>query len=194
MLGMPHYHFLHRKGFAQGVAVFSRLPIIKVDTLYLFEGEVNHGLLVTLRHPKGHIGVGSMHFTSFRLFYQRSEKNQLKYLLPRLGRNATEGIANHQARIDLVLAKALEYPYPHILAGGLNTAPHPSIARQMRKYYTDSFLAAGSGLGWTYPLFGPFGVRIDHQYASEGWKVLRHEVVEANFSDHYLTMVSYQLP
>lgn len=193
MLDMPHYRFLHRPGYTQGVAVFSRFPIVKTDTLYLFEGEVNHGILATLRHPKGYIGVGSMHFTSFRLFYQRSEKNQLKYLLPRLGRNATEGIATHQARIDLVLAKALEYPYPHILAGDLNTAPHTSIARQMRRYYTDSFLAAGEGLGWTYPLVGPLGVRIDHQYASDNWKPIKHEVIPTTISDHYPTVASYVL-
>jgi endonuclease/exonuclease/phosphatase (EEP) superfamily protein YafD len=193
MLGMPHYKFLHREGFSQGVAVFSRFPIIKTDTLYLYEGEVNHGLLVTLRHPKGHIGVASMHFSSFRLFYQRSEKNKLKYLLPRLGRNATEGIATHQARIDLVLAKALEYPYPHILAGDLNTVPHTSIARQMRRHYSDSFLAAGQGLGWTYPLVGKLGVRIDHQYASRKWEVIDHKVVKSDMSDHYPTVAGYRL-
>ncbi|MFK7972938.1 MAG: endonuclease/exonuclease/phosphatase family protein [Bacteroidia bacterium] len=193
LLNMPHYHFLHRPGYTQGVAVFSSFPIIKLDTLYLFEGEVNHGVLATLRHPKGHIGIGSMHFTSFRLFYQRSEKNQLKYLLPRLGRNATEGIATHQARIDLVLAKALEYPYPHILAGDLNTAPHTSIARQLRRHYTDSFLAGGQGLGWTYPLLGPLGVRIDHQYASKRWQVISHEVLKSGLSDHDATIASYVL-
>ncbi|MEZ4684696.1 MAG: endonuclease/exonuclease/phosphatase family protein [Bacteroidia bacterium] len=146
-----------------------------------------------MRHPKGHIGVGSLHFSSFRLFYQRSEKNKLKYLLPRLSRNATEGIATHQARIDIVLAKALEYPYPHILAGDLNTAPHTSIARQMRKHYSDSFLEAGHGLGWTYPLAGPLGVRIDHQYASKKWEVIDHQVLKTSISDHFPTVARYKL-
>ena len=54
-------------------------------------------------------------------------------------------------------------------------------------------MKAGHGIGFSYPLLGPYGLRIDYQFASKELEVVSHDVIQKDVSDHYPLVVCYRL-
>ena len=192
-LDMPHYKFVHLPVHIHGSVVYSRYPITRIDTLFMQREEINSGFLATVETPLGLLGVGNVHMSSFQLMQTFEKASGISDKLTALYRRSDEAIRLQQTKVEQVLNITDKYPYPIVLTGDWNASPHTRITYPFRKKFVDSFNAAGSGLGWTYPVWGPLGIRIDYQFASEELLVLDHQVIRSVISDHYPIMASYTI-
>ncbi|MFT5855882.1 MAG: vancomycin resistance protein VanJ [Verrucomicrobiales bacterium] len=89
---------------------------------------------------------------------------------------------------------------PVIVVGDFNTPDHGYIYRKVRRQLQDAHEQAGHGLGSTFPgktrnpltLFGPW-LRIDHQFASDAWRVLDCRAESGRKSQHLSVVARYEL-
>jgi len=75
-------------------------------------------------------------------------------------------------------------PYPVTICGDFNDVPQSYVYGMFNSILKDSFKEAGFGLGSSYRMLLPF-LRIDYVFAEQNLKVLDHEIIDCNFSDHY---------
>jgi vancomycin resistance protein VanJ len=87
-------------------------------------------------------------------------------------------------QLNQILEHAEVSPYPVIIAGDINDVPISYVYRKLSIGRFDSFLERGSGLGTTYAGNIPL-LRIDVIKPDQNFRVLSHEVIRGNFSDHY---------
>lgn len=192
-LGMEHYEFVHLPVHIHGAATYSRYPILELDTLFMPRKEINSGILSTIQTPIGKIGVANLHLSSFHVAQTLGENKGLKNRSRAMYLNTSEVLQLQQKKVDASLNKVKSYPHPLVLTGDLNAPSHSRITQQFADYFQDSFLAAGQGFGWTFPILGPLGMRIDYQFSSEELEVVRHEVIRSGVSDHYPVLAEYTL-
>ncbi|MEM7374485.1 MAG: endonuclease/exonuclease/phosphatase family protein [Bacteroidota bacterium] len=192
-LGMDHYEFVHLPVHIHGAATYSKFPILDLDTLFMPQKEINSGILSTIQTPIGKIGVANLHLSSFHVAQTLDQNKGLKNRSRAMYLNTSEVLKLQQEKVDLTLNKVKLYPHPLILTGDLNAPSHSRITVQFADYFQDSFQAAGNGSGWTFPILGPVGMRIDYQFSSEELEVVRHEVIRSAVSDHYPVLVEYTL-
>ncbi|MDX1909352.1 MAG: endonuclease/exonuclease/phosphatase family protein [Bacteroidia bacterium] len=193
-LGMPYYRFIHLPIHIHGVVMYSRFPITEVDTLYLPREEINSGFLTTVEVPGyGPVGIGNIHLSSYhvgQLFRENeSWQERIKAFMGIAGRV----LRRQQIKVDQILDKTRRYPYPIVLTGDFNAVPHSRIVSEFNSRFQDSFMAEGSGIGWTYPVLGPLGIRIDYQFCTPEFHVLSHRIIRKRLSDHYPIVVTYTL-
>jgi vancomycin resistance protein VanJ len=193
-LDMPHYRFEHLPQHIHGTVIFSRHSIVSIDTMFMPQEEINTGIIATLESPLGRIGVGNLHLSSFRIneFLQRKDRERWQQF-DQMFRNSLDVLPLQQEKVDRVLATSATYPYPLVLTGDFNAVPHSRIMQQFFDRYTDSFLAVGHGGGWTYPIIGPLGLRIDYQFCTPALIPTQHQVLSADMSDHKPVKVCYTL-
>ena len=192
-LDMPFYQFVHLPVHIHGSVVYSRYPIKRIDTLFMQNAEINSGFISTIETPIGLLGVGNVHMSSFQVSQTLEKASGFSDKVSALYRRSDEAIRLQQNKVNRILNITDNYPYPIVLTGDWNASPHTRITYPFRKKFADSFNAAGSGLGWTYPIWGPLGIRIDYQFASEELLVLDHQVIRSVISDHYPIMATYTI-
>lgn len=99
------------------------------------------------------------------------------------------------AMTDTVIHFLSQHPdLPTIVCGDFNEIPISYSTQRLRRHgLTDAFRTAGNGLGFTFNN-DAIAVRIDHQYCSDHFKPVKARVAdEAQWSDHYPIIVSYQV-
>lgn len=192
-LGMEYFEFVTLPIHIHGAAIFSKYPILNIDTLYISRKEINSGILATIQTPSGKVGVANLHMSSYNMEGLLNEHPEWKDRLLNLPLRFGKTLRLQQEQVNVVLNKIKTYPYPLVIAADMNSAPHTRIASQFSQRMTDSFIKQGSGIGWTYPLLGPLGVRIDYQFSSPELEVLTHHVIRSDVSDHYPIVATYVL-
>ncbi len=183
------------RGFL-GPVLFSRYPII--DQGYVvFDNAGGHNGFVWADIKKGDdmIRVISIHLYSMgvrvgnvaRAKNSKVAKAETKSILYKL----KEGFIEHSSEIDQALEKVKNSPYPVILCGDYNEVPTGLAYGKTRRYLKNSFEEAGRGFGFTLNR-SPWFIRIDNQFHSNHFKVLRHQVHrEITGSDHFPLEVEY---
>ena len=83
-------------------------------------------------------------------------------------------------------------PYPSVICGDFNDPPQSYTYRVISKGLQDSFCEKGLGLGATYGGKIP-ALRIDYILTDPKLKVLSHDVIKSNFSDHYIVKSQIQI-
>lgn len=99
--------------------------------------------------------------------------------------------ANQDPIFAQLVAQIEEVEGPLIVAGDLNTMPFQPNVQRLQSMLTDSFVEAGSGLGYTFPVDGtaynlpsmPF-MRIDYIFHNEEWRATSTLVGVIQGSDH----------
>ncbi|GAB4426810.1 MAG: hypothetical protein OHK0039_44930 [Bacteroidia bacterium] len=190
-LRMPYYRFIHLPIHIHGTATFSRYPIDAVDTLYLPRREINSGTLLTLDTPAGKVGLANIHLSSYNISKLMQEDAAWQDRPRTLYGNAARVLALQQQRVETILQKTYDFPYPLILAGDFNAVPHSGIMQQVAARYTDTFVRRGQGWGWTFPVWWRLGLRIDYQFCSAGLRPVSHRVIHEGVSDHLPLLVGY---
>ena len=71
-----------------------------------------------------------------------------------------------------------------LLGGDFNDTPVSNTYRKLAGKLTDTFCAAGQGVGTTYAGKIPL-LRIDYIFADADFEVISHKVIESPISDHY---------
>ncbi|MDX2285165.1 MAG: endonuclease/exonuclease/phosphatase family protein [Bacteroidia bacterium] len=192
-LGMPYYAFVHLPIHIHGAAIFSRYPILDLDTLYMPKREINSGILITVETPAGPVGVGNLHLSSFHIARHLRELPEWKDRIFRLHSFGVEVLRRQQEKVEQVMSYTRSYPYPLILTGDFNAVPHSRITRQFSAEFRDSFREAGRGLGWSFPVLQVLGIRIDYQWMNQQVTAVQHRIVRSRVSDHYPILGVYQL-
>lgn len=192
--GLPYGQFANLPVHMHGVAIFSKYPILDVDTLYTLPDQTNSGMSVVLDTPFGQASFASIHLSSFQV--DRVMQNQritlsqrISYLYDRFQRIS----ARQTQQAELIVEKLQPARRPTIVCGDFNATAHTRILRPFFANFQDSFQEAGKGLGHTYPLRFGYGLRIDYQLSSAHWHVLSHEVIRSRLSDHYPVIATYRL-
>jgi len=181
-LQMEHYHFAFETNNIFGLAIFSRFPIERSQTIFLPITVTNGAVLYELNVRGQPINLLHFHLYSFnQANLGHSNWQRLKL--------AFEQQSDNLNKINLATSKVTA---PLLMVGDLNNIPGSYFHHQLHREYQDSFWAAGKGTGWTFQK-GWLGTRIDFQFASEGWTVLTHQVKSINFSDHYPVSATYRL-
>lgn len=194
MLEMPDYRFEHLPEHTHGAVIFSRFPIIAVDTMFMPREEINTGVIATVESPLGRIGIGNLHLSSYRVSeFLQNEGTGRREKVRRLFRQSMKVLPRQQERVNQVMASTRSYAYPLILAGDFNAVPHSRIMQPFFDRYTDSFHAAGQWAGWSYPIVGPLGFRIDYQFSTSALIPTQHRVLQVKTSDHQPLEVCYTL-
>ena len=192
-LGLPYYRFTLLPIHIQGGVIFSRYPIVAIDTLFMPLAEINSGVIATLETPAGRVGIANVHLSSFRIegTLKKYTRWQDKFRAVRDKSRIT--LKLQQEKVHAILQKTEVYAHPLILAADMNAVAHTSITTPLTRRFRDSFRLKGEGLGWSYPLIGAAGLRIDYQFVSDEWEVLEHRVVQSGISDHYPLLGVYRL-
>ncbi|GEM_PF-2286339 len=190
-LGLKYYKFIALPVHIHGVVIFSRYPILSIDTLYISAKGINSGILMTLQSPKGKIGIANLHLSSFNIEGEMKEHEGWRDRLLNIPGRLAKVIKSQQEKVNIVQRKIKDYPYPLVIAADMNSAPHTRITSQFSNQMNDSFTQKGKGIGWTYPLLGPLGVRIDYLFSSPELTILKHDVIPSSISDHYPIVASY---
>lgn len=191
-LGLPHTRFLHLPHHVHGAAFFSRYPLQRIDTLFLPRDEINSGLLATIETPLGTVGVANVHLSSFHIQALYEKEPEFRGKLTRIHRRAVEALKLQEQKVAGILDKLADYDHPLIIAGDLNSTSHSWVVNQLSRRYTDSFVAAGSGNGWTFPYLGILGIRIDYQFFSPQLRCRGLQVIRDRISDHFPLLGLYQ--
>lgn len=193
-LEMPYHKFIHLPVHIHGAVIYSRYPIVQVDTLFMPKKEINSGILATIDSPFGKIGIGNVHLSSFQIAQTYDETEGFVEKLTAIFRRAKKVIRLQNDKVDQILHKITTYANPIILTGDMNATAHTRVNYLLSNKMSNTFQQAGTGIGWSYPLFKKMlGLRIDHQYASSEFRILKHEVVKEGVSDHYPIMATYVL-
>ena len=193
-LGMPHYGIVLRKHSRIGTAIFSKYPLVNLDTLFISKANNNTGVFATVQLPEGPLGIANIHLDSYSFSTLLRHRRSFRQNLSIIAQKASEVVPRQMTHLDKVFHQLDSYPHPIIFAGDMNSAPHTKVIRQFTSRYSDSFMVGGRGMGWTFPILGKLGMRIDYQFASEGIMIKEHEVLYEGNSDHYPILVSYQFP
>jgi endonuclease/exonuclease/phosphatase (EEP) superfamily protein YafD len=99
--------------------------------------------------------------------------------------------ANQDPTFDQLLARIAQTSGPLLVMGDLNTMPFQPNVQRLQAILTDAFVAAGSGLGYTFPADGsayglpsyPF-MRIDYIFYNAAWRAEQTWVGTIEGSDH----------
>lgn len=192
-LGLPHYRFVHLPVHIHGAAIYSRYPIVGLDTLYMPSKEINSGIMITIDGPLGKVAVGNLHLSSFMVRKTWEEAEGLQAKMIALYRQAKVTLNLQHQKVETVLKKTEDFAYPLVLTGDMNAVPHSRVSFRWRERYRDAFWQGNHGLGWTFPILAGLGLRIDYQYFSDPLSVTRFKILRSDISDHYPVVVDYML-
>lgn len=190
-LDLPYKAFPSLRENIHGVVLLSRLPILRIDTLFASTEEINSGFLFTLGQGGDSLGVAVLHLSSFHLPRRLLRRRPWKMADDATVQHSSAVIHRQSGQVERCLAVLDAYPHPLLIAGDFNAVPHSWVSGQFAARYQDSF-RAGEGWGWTLPLTSRWGLRIDYQYVSAHLQPIAHEVIPGGRSDHFPILAAYR--
>lgn len=186
------YEFAFRKEFC----LYSRLPIIDVDTLAL-EGHPCYALRAMLQYDADTLMLLSLHLQSnllspkmkdaYREALRKHERDSLSKELSPIVQLLSNAIPLRGAQADSLAAVVEAWlPRPVIICGDFNDTPVSYAHRVLTRHLTSAYRQSGNGLGFTFHEKG-FPVRIDHiLFDGQTWKSSESEVINSiTCSDHF---------
>ena len=194
LMGYNHYYSAHtsKAGMPYGTVVFSKLPITFVKKL-----DAEKVLVEVVRDGK-RLRVVCLHMDSYRF-----DDSDMK-AVERMGRGEVqekdrstvhkinETILSHEEEwVKTISPVVSENTVPTIMAGDLNDIPWSWLYHQITRQMTDTYTEQGNGLGTTWD-GGPYAVRIDMVFRSEGLRTLSYKRIKTPLSDHYPVMVAVE--
>lgn len=192
----PHQEFSKRNNGSTHLSIYSKYPIIKVDSIP-YESQYNLSMAYTLATPTGNVLVINNHFESNKLSPEEktkfktmikgnldrdSARAETKNLYTKLTEMAVVRNAQAKAVADFV---DMHNDIPIILCGDFNETPVSYNHHIIEKLLTDCFISKGQGFGWSYCHSG-MRVRIDNIMCSRHFSPYKCEVLsDVAYSDHY---------
>lgn len=111
-----------------------------------------------------------------------------KDMLGKVKRSAV--IRSEQAK--RIIAHLKKSKHPVVLGGDFNDTPLSYTYQLFAKVLKDGFKERAMGIGTTYNGTIPL-LRIDYVWTDEDFQINSHDIIRANFSDHYPVISSIQL-
>ncbi|MBK7171827.1 MAG: endonuclease/exonuclease/phosphatase family protein [Bacteroidales bacterium] len=178
-----------------GLITFSKYPIISSQKICYLNTYRNFCIITDIALPHDTVRVINTHMESIRfgkedyLFVNDITRNSVK------NNDFTQGsksilskmknaFIKRSVQVDELSALISNSPYKVILCADFNDTPTSYVYRQIAKTHTDTFKAAGTGLGQTYAQILPI-LRIDYIFTDRTFKVLDYKTIHNEYSDHY---------
>ncbi len=196
-LQLPYRTFYNVSGSVGG-AILSKYPIVEDERLYGSKTGANIGMWAIVETPERRVGVYNLHLASYRFgssYSKHKRKHQnypFKSLFLFIWERAFEVIPEQERMAYIIFEHATRHQGNIIISGDMNSVPYTRIPVKFRKEFQDSYLVAGRYYGMTYPMIGPFGMRIDYQFSSTSLRISGHQILPIHISDHYPIVVDYQ--
>jgi len=176
------YMALYPTGTPAGMGIVSRYPL-HIVSLPDFDEETGCNCqVVTIEIDK----------TAITLINAHPWPPEIEFAMPRHWSNLLAlNTINQDPIFEQLMAKIEQVDGPLLVAGDLNTMPFQPNVKRLQSILTDSFVEAGSGLGYTFPADGsaynlpsiPF-MRIDYIFHNQAWQAASTHVGVIHGSDH----------
>ena len=178
----------------EGLAIFTRYPILNRGALLLEENGGNNCIYVDLKIEKDTVRIYNVHLYSMRIpLYAYKDPSNYEGKMKSLIRKLKEGAINRSGEIDQLISHTAQCPYPFIICGDFNDIPYSHNYITLRNHFTNAFEEAGHGFGFSFN-HRLFFLRIDHHFVSEGIRPIYYSVDRSmKESDHFPTRGIYQL-
>lgn len=167
-----------------GLAIFTRLPIVKKGIIYLSAlNSENQGIFVDLETAKGRLRVYCFHLQSIMINHWDLRLYNLKSVKS-LMTKIKQAYISRSYETQVIETSLKSCPYPFIILGDFNDTPNSFAVNKIAKGLHNAFQEKGSGLGVTFnqtlPIF-----QIDYILSSSNLKTLTFEIPHRKISDHY---------
>jgi endonuclease/exonuclease/phosphatase (EEP) superfamily protein YafD len=170
--------------------VLSRLPILHWTNFTLTSEDIFRQQRLVLEVEGQQIAVYHVHLFPLKGDYPRF---RLPFAPHSLFVNTIlaydERIRRQQ--IDALLMRLTHERLPFVVAGDFNLSDQSRLYDRLAAQWTDSYLQAGSGLGWTWPAAVaelpvrlPLLARLDYVWHGAGLRAVAAQVGPALYSDH----------
>jgi len=177
-------------GSKYGMALFTKHPISNSGIIKI-GGNTGEAVWADIKFPTGTSRVYSFHLSS-NLISKRTDDlledadlNEETWTgFKGILRSYTSHSVKRKQQLDVLMDHVRKSPHPVIMAGDMNDVPQSYVYRLFTKNRQDSFRKKGNGLGVSFGDTYPF-LRIDYILPDHNFAVLKHEVKNVDFSDHY---------
>ncbi len=177
-------------GSMHGTAIFSNYPMLKKGIIEI-GGNTDEAVWADIKFPTGTARVYSYHLSSNLI----SKRTDALLKDPELSeetwtgfkgilRSYTSQSVKRKKQLDVLMDHVRKSPHPVIMAGDMNDVPQSYVYRLFTKNRQDSFREKGNGFGVTFGEKYPL-LRIDYILPDCNFEILKHEVKNVPFSDHY---------
>jgi endonuclease/exonuclease/phosphatase family metal-dependent hydrolase len=187
------------KGFF-GVIIFSKtVPADCKKFIYGQDELMNKGIVLDFNTSTGDtLRIMNIHLASMSIRFEMKPDVSVWalpfYWLQNTYQRLQYGFEQRESEVTNILNYVQRSPQQTIVCGDFNATPHMHANMQMRQHFTDAFLKAGNGWGFTYHHF-PNIIRIDYQYYRGDMQAVNSYTDRtATFSDHYPLITTYKLP
>lgn len=190
----------HEARTSASVRIFSRLPFVEKDLIWIETVPRRTSLRVVMNHQGQDVTVYGVHLSQPRTDepHFRLPRRLRIYPLPLMSRYDE---TRRNAQIDRILAMVAQEKNPVIVTGDFNMTPTSLTYDRIATHLKDAYAEAGSGWGMTYPVsrvidlpaWLPPLLRIDYVWHSPQWQTVSYQRGEAQNSDHFPVMVSLAL-
>lgn len=183
----PDHHYI---GSIYGIALFTHHEILKKGVLKI-GGNTGEAVWADIKFPTGTARVYSFHLSSNLIsrktdaLLEDADLNEETWTgLKGILRSYTGHSVKRKQQLDILMDHVRKSPHPVIMAGDMNDVPQSYVYRLFTKNRQDSFRVKGKGLGVSFGDTYPF-LRIDYILPDHNFKILKHEVKNVPFSDHF---------
>jgi len=182
---------LHPNDSDIGTAIYSKFPIVRSGNIP-FNTKSHNATWADIMVEKKKVRIYSLHLSSNRVTNLTDDIKEIfdesKYILSKYNQHAKI----RAKQLKKVLAHAAKCKHPVIINGDFNDVPQSYIYKMIDEHYKDAFRERGRGLMQTF--IGRFiGLRIDFSFCSDEVKVINHDIIKTNLSDHYPLLTTVDL-
>jgi endonuclease/exonuclease/phosphatase family metal-dependent hydrolase len=201
-LDKPYFHIEQPGKWAQGIATYSKYPVIGNRLVY-HDSTLNAAMYSDIVIRADTVRVFNIHLRTSGLraaydgFRRRKEGKQLfdalkeEYRHTSIEETGSEIALNVAARskqADQIAQYIAASPYPVIICGDFNDTPASYPYQKIRGGNKDAFVESGKGRGVTYNIRTLLAQRIDFILHSPAYRAFNFEVPHVLYSDHYPVM------
>ena len=184
-----------KKELPFGLATFSKYPILGRQKINFHNSYENYCLITDLDAPGGRIRVINTHLESVKfgkedyvfvneLSNNAANNKEITHGSKAIFSKMLSAFRKRAEQADQLASIISQSPYPVMVCADFNDTPASYAYRQVASTHTDSFTAAGTGLGQTYSQLLPI-LRIDYIFVDKKMKVIDYKTIHKEYSDHY---------
>ena len=169
----------------RGLIILSKFPIEDKGVIFTSQNHYNGAIYADVRTPQGIVRVVNVHLESMRLSSRK--RNPFAALVA-----YKRGIVTHAKQTEDLISFLRQSPYQLVLCGDINETPYSYVYHQLASVLHNAFEEAGQGFGVTYLGKNLSFLRIDQQFYSSDFDILRFVThKDITFSQHVPIEASY---
>lgn len=176
-----------------GIIIFSKLPIIRKQTLVNTPDSYNSTFqFVDVVSANDTFRIFNIHLQSLK--FSQDNLNYLdKGTVPSKGNIAESksiiikiklGVLKRASQADFIKDEINHSPYPVIICGDFNDVPVSYAYEKIGKGLQNAFVEKGSGISRTFSSISPT-LRIDNIFTDKKFKITDYTRIKKSYSDHF---------